>query len=211
VPVNKWRSYVIIRDGGGEERRLVRITNPAATTFIDYTPVSGIEYTYSLIQDTYEGADTVESDIVTASGSVALSGVVLSSVIDGGTYRSVLTFVEDRSHTRNVQEAMFVPLAGRLGNGGARLDPKPVTIRSRARWWETTGVYQIIGNAFATAQEQLDLFDAMDAARDVVCYRDERGRITFNRIASYRVIDRRPNRYTLELTLREEDYSLGTI
>lgn len=209
TPVNKWRSYVIVREGGGDEHRLVRITNPAATTFIDLTPVSGVEYTYSLIQETVEGADTIESDIVTANGSVALRGVVLSSVIDGITYRSVLTFVRELSHTRNVQEAMFVPLAGRIGNGGARHDPKPVTIRSRARWWETAGVYELISNDFATAQEQWDLLEALDASRDVICFRDDRGVMRFCRISALRAVNKRPIRYTVEMSLREEDYVLG--
>ena len=212
-----FRHYSIWRTGGGETRRIMFVKSPAVTSFIDHNPVSGVDYTYKLRQVLKEptsnvAENEVESSEVTANARVDLNGVVLASVENGEDHRVVLHYADDRGWTRNIEEAQFTPLAGRKSPiTGGRETPKPVTYRSRARWYEGSGTYQLITDRFGTAQDRYEDLEDLDATRHVCSYRDERGRRFFVRIADYQIQDVRPLRYTINLTLREEDYTEGVI
>jgi hypothetical protein len=212
-----FRHYSIWRTGGGETRRIMFVKTPAITSFIDHNPVSGVDYTYKLRQVLKEptsgvAENEVESAEVTANARVDLNGMVLASVENGEDHRVVLHFADDRGWTRMIEEATFTPLAGRKSPiTGGRETPKPVTYRSRARWFEGSGTYQLVTDRYATAQDRWEDLNDLDATRAVCSVRTERGDRWFVRITDLQRQDVRPMRYTISMSLREEDYTEGVI
>src|SRR5699024_8473782 len=119
-----WQGYTITRTAGSgadaERIILARITSPTQTTFTDYVPASGVEYTYEITQTIMTGLDMLESDTVAASASVHLGGVVLVSVTDPTVLRTNLRYTNEREFGRATHEAVYEPVSG----------AKPTTVRS---------------------------------------------------------------------------------
>ena len=179
---------------------LARVTSPSQVAFIDYTPAHGYTYTYGLTVSILTGVDTVTSTSVTASALVTLTGTVLSLVGNGGTYRACLLNVRERAHGRTVNEAVYQALSG----------SKPVTIRSRARFWESSFEGAIIPATDATAKQRRDELDNLDAQNGTVCYRDGRGIKRFCKISDFNLTDEMPDWFSFGFVLREESAVEGT-
>lgn len=198
-----WQQYIIRRsaDSGVDEDEIIlaRITSPAQTSYTDYTPVSGIEYTYTLTQQILSGLDYLESDDVTATAQVDLGGIVLCDVSNPGTLRTALRHTQERDHGRTVDEVVYTPLSGAT----------PTTVRSRTRYWGVQFDAQLVGDAWATAATRRIELDDLDAGLGTICYRDEKGRKYFCTMPDMTITDRVPDWYTAAITLREESYTEG--
>lgn len=205
-------SYLIYRsaDGGPDAARilLARIATPATTSFIDYTPASGYLYTYEISVTTITGLDTIESATVSATSTITLLGTVLTLMGNGGTYRSCLLNVRERSFDRQIQEAVYQSLA----------EQKPVTVRSVARRWDASydgaliddskGPYS--ADSDALAQQRWDEMEALDAQNGTVCIRDGRKRKRFCKLTNLKQNDVKPETYGYSFSAREELASEGT-
>lgn len=200
----EFSEYTITRsaDDGPDSAEiiLVRLPSPATVAFIDYTPASGYDYTYGITVSTVTGVDTLDSDPVYASESVTLEGTVLTLVGNPGTYRACLLNVRERGHNRTINEAVYQSLAG----------DKPVTVRSRTRFWESGFEGAIIPANDATAKQRRDELDDMDAQNGTVCYRDGRQIKRFCKIADLSIDDEMPDFYSYTFNLREESMTEGT-
>jgi hypothetical protein len=164
---------------------MARITSPAQTSWTDYTPASGIEYTYTVTQTTMVGVDTLTSQDVSASASVSLGGVVLVSVSAPETLRTVLRYTRERTFAPTTVRATYTPASG----------ADPTIVRARTHYYEPSFEAQLFTDASAPASQRRDELVALDEAGDTVCYRDNHGRKLFLDITAT-ITDQVPDWYT---------------
>jgi hypothetical protein len=200
----EFSEYTLSRwaDGGPDAAPIVlaRLTSPTDVAFIDDAPASGYEYTYGVTVVTVTGVDVLESDQVTASATVTLAATVLSLLGNGQTYRVVLPNVTERSHDRQLQEAVYTSLAG----------GKPTTIRSKVRYWQSSFTAFVAASSDQTAARIVDAFDALDAQNGTVVYRDARQRKRFCVITDWSVTDHQPGTFfEIAFALRETSAQEG--
>lgn len=198
-----FQEYTIYRsaDDGPDQARIIvaRITAPGTLQYVDYTPASGYTYTYEISVTTQIALDAVESDTVFDTATIALEGMVLTLVANGGTYRACLLNCRDRSFDRTILETVYL------------IDEKPVTVRGIQRFW--TGSFEGIfaGNADQSARAQWDELDALDAQQGTVCLRDSAQRKQFLSIANLKQIDVKPEFVSYTFTGREESEAEGVV
>jgi hypothetical protein len=182
---------------------LALITSQSQTDFIDYTPRSGVEYTYRVRQVAKVSGINVAGTSVFVNASIALDGVVLASVDSPDTYRAVLSFGQNRKHTHTANETMYMPWNA----------DKPTTIRGLVNYWTTTGTFNLIDDnrVGVTAQQRMDEIEALTEYGGIMCYRDERGRKRFVTLIrdGMDVEDVFPFRNDITLTIRQEAYEEG--
>lgn len=171
-------TYVYRDDVVGYPYRI--FTSASTTSFTDYFPRSGVEYTYTVRHVGQRDLDQVESDAVSASAQVDLEGVVLCAANNPATYRAVLDDNLMRDIARTRDEQMFFVGA----------NAKPITYRSPTSYLTVTGEYRIIPDRDATdkresiTQRTNDLL-TLEEQDAVICYRDDRGRLLFGRIVDF--------------------------
>lgn len=212
VPLNMWQYYRLERvDPTGERTELVKIYSPSQTIYVDSTPASGVQYRFELSQMRLDGNDYVSSDEQVQTYSITLPGVVISSVLAADERRAMLHFSSSRSMERKKQTQKRVPLAGQTHpKTGEVLPAKPISISSRARWFVYQGEFDLITDLTQgtgiTAQDRYDQLMKLDKSGDTVCLRDERGLRIFCKIDDLKLIFRRPDIYTVQMTLTEETF-----
>lgn len=198
-----WQRYTIVRRAGtganAERVVLAEITSPTQTTFTDYAPASGVEYTYEITQTIMTGMDILPSNPATASASVKLGGVVLVSVTDPTVLRTNLRYTNERQFGRETEESLYVPASGAM----------PTTVRARTYYRRPTFDFQIFPDAIATADMRRAELEAIDEDGGTYCYRDNHGRKMFVTIPNVTITDQVPDWYTAAIELREVKYSEG--
>lgn len=192
-----WQNYTITRTAGtganAERVILARITSPTQTTFTDYVPASGVEYTYQITQTIMTGLDMLESAPATASASVQLGGVVLVSVTDPTVLRTNLRYTNEREFGRVTNESVYEPVSG----------AKPTTVRSRTYYRLPTFDFQIFPDRVSTAHTRRVELEAIDEDGGTYCYRDNHGRKMFVTIPNVTIRDMVPDWYTASIEMRE--------
>jgi hypothetical protein len=212
VPLNMWQYYRLERiDPTGERTELKKIYSPSQTSYIDSTPASGVFYRYELSQIRLDGVDYIPSDEQVQEFAIDLPGVVLSSIVAPDDRRVMLHFATSRSRERKKQTASRVPLAGIVHpKTGIPIPPKPITITSKARWYIYDGEFDLVSDISQgtgiTAQDRYNQLETLDISNDICCYRDERGTRKFVKIGDLKIVDRRPDIYSVQMTLTEETY-----
>ena len=200
----EFQEYTLYRsaDGGpdADEIILARITAPGEIAFVDYTPASDYEYTYSITVTTLTGADSLESDRSEDTTSVTLAGTVLSLVGNGGTYRACLLNVRERSFDRQINEAVYQSLA----------ETKPRTVRSVTRFWNGTYEGAAVSDDTATGMQRWNELDALDATHGTICIRDSRQRKRFCKIGNLKATDEHTDWVSFTFDAREEVMTEGT-
>lgn len=201
--------YYRSADGGPDADRVLiagPVTSPSNTTFIDYHPASGYEYTYEAQQVVLIGSDQLESDAVTGTAELTLGqNHVLTMLGNGGTYRAVLTNVREKAATPPLtNDAVYQSL------GSA----KPVTI-SGAQYAEVrTYEAAIIADDYATAEGRLAAFRELCEQKNTVVICDGAGEKLYGRIVdpawTAEIGDVSGRWYTVTFGIREEDASEGT-
>ena len=182
---------------------LAYISNQTTTEFIDYFPVSGQSYTYTIRQVNVIDSQNLASPTVAAEAQVDLDGVVICSLTSPGEYRSVLSFGEDRKHSLKNNDAIYLPWGA----------TKPTTVQGIVRYWTTSATYHLINDVRigVTALQRLEELEELVENGGVLCYRDERGRkrfVVFERDGLV-VADKFPQQSDVTLSLREEAYEEG--
>lgn len=199
-----WQDYTIVRTAGSgvdaERIILARITSPTQLTFTDYTPASGIEYTYEITQTIMTGVDMLPSDPVSESASVSLGGVVLVSVTEPERLRTNLRYTRERDFGRTTRESVYEPVSG----------AKPTTVRTRTYYRDVSFDAQIFDDAAASALVRRLELEAIDEDGGTYCYRDNHGRKMFITIPNVTITDQVPDWYTASVDLREERFREGT-
>lgn len=178
---------------------LARLTSPADVSLIDYTPASGIEYTYGIRVIILTGLDEVESGVVEASATVTLASTVLSLAGNGGTYRANLTNVREREDDRQIDEAVYQPLG----------QAKPTTVRARTRYYVASLEAALVDTDEATALEHRASLEALDAQGGTVCVRHADGTKRFCALANLKIKREHGGWFQVAMTLREERYQEG--
>lgn len=185
------------------EKPLAYIPNQTTTEFIDYFPVSGQNYTYTIRQVNVIDGQNLASPTVAAEAQVNLDGVVVCSVTNPGSHRAVLSFGEDRKHSLSNNDSIYLPWGA----------SKPTTVRGLIRYWTTSATYHLIDDARigVTALQRLTELEELVELGGILCYRDERGRkrfVVFEREGLV-VSDKFLQQSDVTLSLREEAFSEG--
>jgi hypothetical protein len=197
----EFQEYTIFRSANGgpdaAEIILARITSPATVEYVDYTPASGYEYEYGITVTIVTGLDSLESDRVSDVATVTLQGVVLTLVGNGGTYRSCLSQVRERSFDRQNQETVYL------------IGETPITVRGEPRFW--TGEYEgvLTSDTDATARQRWDELDALDAEIGAVCIRDDWQSKRFAKIVNLNKVDETAGYIRFAFSVRDELASEG--
>jgi hypothetical protein len=179
---------------------LAVLSSPNDTSFIDYEPTSGREYTYTLRDVAQRDLDQVESTAVEASAMVVIQGVVLASTQNPERYRVTARGYRDRRFARKLDEAVYTP----WGEG------KPRTYRRKARWWEGTITLRLVNDAGVSFLAQLDDLREMDEQNHTLCYRDALGRKLFMTMTDVVENDLQARHCDVDVSLREEQYQEGS-
>jgi hypothetical protein len=200
---DEWLEYTIRRSASsGPDTSsiiLARVTSPSQVAYTDYTPASGVDYTYTITQNILTGLDTLTSAEATATTSIALGGVVLCSVTSPESVRTALRYTSERDHSRSISEKIYQPLSG----------AKPTTVRSRAYMKEATFDAQLFADDEATAAQRRDEVTTCDENRGTFCYRDNHGRKYFCTLPDIQITDQVPDWYIAKIEVREELYVEG--
>lgn len=199
-----WQEYTVVREAASGVDQvpviMARITSPAQTSWTDYTPASGIEYTYTVTQTTMVGVDTLTSPDVSASASVALGGVVLVSVSAPETLRTTLRYTRERTFAPTTVRATYTPASG----------ADPTIVRARTHYYEPSFEAQLFADASAPASQRRDELVALDEAGDTVCYRDNHGRKLFLDMTAT-ITDQVPDWYTASVEGIETFFREGEV
>ena len=164
-----WQRYEIQRQAAsGVDAQLVLwrndLTSPTQITVTDYTPVTGVEYTYTIRQITLLGLDELESAAVTASATCHFGGVVLCDISAPDTLRAALRYTAERPHKWDKEETVYQPLSGVTAT----------TVRSRYHNWESDYKAKLVDDDWSTARAKRAELLALDAALGTLCYRNEK-------------------------------------
>jgi hypothetical protein len=181
---------------------LARITAQTTTTFTDYTPASGVEYTYSVSQVSSTSGEEIESLRESSSVEVTFGGVVLTAVgSSASTTQAALRYTSEREEERVIDEVVYQPLDG----------SNPQTVRSATRY--RTMVFDAVLplDDYSTAAQKKSELEELDIANVTVCYRDNYGRKMFGRLAEVTFTDQVPGWWRASITVREEYYSEAVV
>lgn len=194
--------YIVRRsaDSGPDTAEIVvaRITSSTTVTYTDYTPASGIEYTYYVSQVSNGSGSELESVRESAAIEVTFGGVILTTVgAAASTTQAALRYTAERLEERVIDEVVYTPLSG----------SNPQTIRSATRY-RTIGLDAALPlDTYSTATQKKNELEDLDAANVTVCYRDNSGRKLFGRIADLTFTDQIPDWWRCSLSIREEAYT----
>lgn len=202
-PENEFSQYIIRRSAasGPDQSQIIlrRLTSPSTISYTDYTPASGVEYTYTISTVIIQDGQEVVSSVQTTTESITIQGVVLTRLTNGGTHRAYLPNVRERSHKRNITETVYKSLKYST----------PLTIRNKTWYWETMLTGYLFDTVESTAIEKANNLLSLDEQNSVVCYRDGRSIKRFCRIADLDIKDEMPDYYSYTIKLREERVSEG--
>lgn len=193
--------YLVSRSDGVDEVVLARIPSQSQVVFIDYHPESGVEYTYSVVQVTLQGIDTLVSAPTTTTGRVELAHVVLASVTNGAASRAGLRLDSDRSFDHH-DDLVLEHAWG---------DSAPSAAYGTAQYQSFSGQFTLATDELANARDHMEALRSLWRSRATLSYRDERGRRFFCKISKFSEDDKRVQFYTVSLTLTEVNYREGVI
>lgn len=194
--------YVVRRsaDSGPDAAEIVlaRVTASTTTTYTDYTPASGVEYTYSVTQISNTSGEELESARASATAEVTFGGVMLTAIgAAAATTQAALRYTAERDEARVIDETVYTPLSG----------ANPQTIRSATRYRTMTFEAILPNDTYSTGAQKKAELDDLDAANVTICYRDNHGRKLFGRIADVAFTDQLPDWWRASVLVREEAYS----
>jgi len=195
--------YLLDRRNGGTSPgdastvTLAKYTSPSAVAFVDYLPVADQPYTYSLRQQVTQGTDTTESGRVEVTTSVSLVGIVLCAALNGGTYRAVLSYASARTYEHHQDTQTLIPWGATA----------PTILIGTQNYQTLTGSFTLVADTAATAASYIAGLRAMYAQRLVICVRDERDRLFFGVMISFKESDARLQQYTADITISECSFS----
>jgi hypothetical protein len=181
---------------------VARITAQTTTTYTDYTPASGVEYTYSVSQVSSTSGEELESVRESASIELAFGGIMLTAVgAAASTTQAALRYTAERDEQRVIDETVYQPLDG----------SNPQTIRSATRYRTIAFDAMLHPDDYSTATQKKDELEALDIANVTICYRDNHGRKLFGRIADLAFTDQVPTWWRASVAIREEAYSEAVV
>lgn len=195
--------YILTRRETGQDTSqavvLDRLTNQATTEWTDYMPVSGVEYTYSIVQATITGLDEIQSAAAESQTQIDLEYAVLVNVFDAGTYRVNLRLDSERGFD-HIDDLVLEQTWGRS---------KPVGIYGTTQYDVFNGTFTLATDEVTSAANHINALRDLWKSRATICYRDERGRKFFAKITKFTEKDRRIQYYTVSLTLTEVHFAEG--
>lgn len=199
-----WQRYEIQRQAAtGIDSQLILwrndLSSPSQITVTDYTPVTGIEYTYTIRQIILTGLDELESAAVTAVATATFGGVVLCDVSAPDVLRSALRYTAERPHKFDKDSTKYQPLSGATAT----------TVRSRYRNWETDFKFKLVDDEWSTALDDRNELLALDANMGTICYRNNLGDKYFSTMPRCEPTDQVPEWFEGRIQLEQELYREG--
>ncbi len=192
--------YLVTRlDPDGTETILARIASPSQTVFVDHLPVSGVEYTYRVVQATVQGLDITVSEPAETQATVILENVILVNVHDAASSRASLRLDGDRGF-EHVDDLVLEHAWGAAA---------PIGVYGTTQYQKFSGSFTLASDEVATAADHITALRALWRSRATVCYRDDRGRKFFAKISRFTEDDQRIERYTVSVELTEVGYREG--
>jgi hypothetical protein len=181
---------------------VARISAQTTTTYTDYTPASGVEYTYAVSQVSSTSGEEIESVRESASIELAFGGIMLTAVgAAASTTQAALRYTAERDEQRVIDETVYQPLDG----------SNPQTIRSATRYRTIAFEAMLHPDDYSTATQKKAELETLDVANVTVCYRDNHGRKIFGRIADLSFTDQVPTWWRASVAIREEAYSEAVV
>lgn len=171
------------------------ITSSTTTSFVDYTPLSGVNYTYSVQQMQQFSLQSITSNPADAQAQIDLSGIVLQDV--DNEHHALLTLRPERGfefHNDMATEQVWGLSA-------------PTYLYGTAQYQSFSGSFVIATDDNATAANHIESLRALWRSKVMVCYRDDRGRKFFGHITKFNEEDSRTSFYRVSLTISETNYS----
>lgn len=195
-------------DGGPDDGTvlLASIDDPTTTAFIDFHPASGYAATYTVAQTIMAGVDTLTSEPVGDTVSLALGqNHILTLLSNPATYRGVLTNVQTKGFSDVTDQVVYPSLGGGL----------PVTVFGPSYYATGTLTAAIIATERATADALLAALKDLRAQLGTICYRDGAGTKFFAQIVDFsyeaQIGDAGGRWYTVAMSLRQEAVTEGTV
>jgi hypothetical protein len=206
-----FRGYYIFRDDL-EDLPIAFISSKNRVSFVDAVPVSGRDNIYTIYVAVLQTTSVVElfSVGVSTVAGVTLKGVVICSVERPSRLRAVMTRVNERSVERIGNETVYQPWGAIQARPGTLA--APTTVKGKARYSQITGNFLLAGDAQADGAQRRRELEALDAANDTVCYRDDLGRKLFGTIPAEGgliITDQRLGRSLVDMVIRQENYEEG--
>ncbi|MGC4107811.1 MAG: hypothetical protein QM753_15930 [Thermomicrobiales bacterium] len=193
--------YLVWRRVTGEPfsnaKLLSKITSSTTTSFVDYTPLSGVNYTYSVQQVQQFYLNELASTPTDVQLQIDLEGVVLQDV--DNSYHALLTLRPEREfdHVDDVTSEQVWGLAA------------PTFLYGTAQYQSFSGSFVIATDDNATAANHIEALRALWRSKVMVCYRDDRGRKFFGHITKFKEVDARTSMYEVSMTITETNYQEG--
>lgn len=196
-----FQAYFVWRRRTGEPfsnaELIATITSSTTTSFVDYAPLSGVDYTYSVQQMQQFSLQSITSDPSDVQMQINLEGVVLQDV--GNSYHALLTLRPEREfdHLDDVTSEQVWGLAA------------PTFLYGTAQYQSFSGSFVIATDDNATAANHIEALRALWRSKVMVCYRDDRGRKFYGHITKFKEVDSRISMYEVSMTITETNYQEG--
>jgi len=184
--------------------RLATITDPNVTSFVDPHPSSGYDHLYEVVQSVTSGTDTIDSEPVGGTVSIALGRfTVLTLLSNPLTYQAFLSNVTEFTGGDQDDQVVYPSLGG----------GPPVTVYSEAYFETLQLVAQVIAIDSLTAEQAYDGLRALRRQLGTVSMRNGSGDKQFMAITGLgrvkNIGDVSGRWYTVTLDLRQEDVTEG--
>lgn len=167
------------------------------TTFIDYYPLSGVTYTYSVAYSLIQGTDERESALAEANAGVTLESVVLNSASDGSKH-CALRYGQPFKITPQTDRVELLPWGQTL----------PHVFEGDLDMRVFTGTVDLHNDRYS--QGRNDLMDMRTLRKEpVVVYRDWFGTLLIGSIDVVENLGMPDAVARLDITIRENDAKLG--
>lgn len=202
VEYENFAEYIVTRRESDEPDAadvvLARLTSPLDVIFIDQLPQSDRDYTYGVTVSVIEGLDTMLSDKIETQGRVTIEHVILQSV-QNVQLRSALRFDQGRGFEHHDDMQLEMP----WGNSA------PFAVFGTAQYETFKGTFTLITDDRASAKDHVIALRSLWRSREVLCYRDERGRKFFGYISKFTEDDERIQHYSVKLDITEVAFEEG--
>lgn len=208
-PASQFQHYRIYRWALDEEGArlsrilLITIPNPVQTAFLDGNLPSGTAFEYEIIQTIRTGLDDLVSASVSATVSIDIPHVVISSALFPESYG-----VELRAKAGGGNY-----LESNLKQGVRKVVPvnaqKPRSIRSSLFSWDDSGTFELISDSKTSASEKVRRIEELAGQLGTINLRDFEGLQRFSTIEKLEFRRFSSSRYQVSIGFGEEYFVEG--
>lgn len=173
--------------------------------YIDFTPSSGIEYTYTVHQRVQQGSDNRRGENATVIMRTSFSGAVLQQVGSESSERVTMRFWTSADETFTQLQNFVIPMGGSdYVQMASASDGRDFTLT-----WQVVDAAKYDGASGISALRWKEKFESLFSNRGVMNFRDATGNnayVLFNGNPTIRRLNRGASLYTINVPLRRVMY-----